>query len=154
MTGFRLLINMEIAVFNSRKKTIIYNGIDLSDLDAVIMNIQKMVDVPGRDLGMAFIGGAYLATYARIKKDGSWNTTINAAGRYEAYNSPDEIIELAHRAQEIFNLDFTSVDVVETEDGPLVFEVSDFGGFRGLLEGNKIYAAELYAGYVVDRVGG
>ena len=50
-------------------------------------------------------------------------------------------------------MDFTTVDVAETADGPIVFEVSAFGGFRGALEGAGIDAAAAYADYAIARVG-
>jgi ribosomal protein S6--L-glutamate ligase len=63
-----------------------------------------------------------------------------------------EVIELAHRAQALFDLAFTCVDVVESARGPLVFEVSAFGGFRGLHEACGIDAAGLYAAWVIDAL--
>jgi ribosomal protein S6--L-glutamate ligase len=114
-----------------------------------VIYVQKLLDVPGRDLGVVFLGGRYVASYARVSGSGAWNTTIHSGGRYEAYEPSAAIIELARRAQDPFGLDFTSVDVAETEDGPVVFEVSAFGGFRGLLEGLGIDAAELYADYAI-----
>ena len=63
-----------------------------------------------------------------------------------------DIIDLAHKAQALFGLDFTCVDVVETTDGPQVYEVSAFGGFRGLLEANGLDAAALYADYVLRKI--
>ena len=128
--------------------------ISFNEQGNAVMYVQKMVDIPVRDLGVAFLGGSYLATYARIKNGNSWNTTIHAGGRYEAFDPGKEIIDLAYKAQGIFNLDFTSVDVVETKDGPQVFEVSAFGGFRGLLDGNNIDAADLYADYVLKKIRG
>ena len=116
--------------------------------------IQKMINLPGRDLGVVFLGGRYLATYARVKQSGAWNTTTASGGKYEAYDPPDELIELARRAQDGFGLDFTCVDVAETDDGPVVFEVSAFGGFRGLLEGCGLDAAATYADYVIKELGG
>ena len=53
-----------------------------------------------------------------------------------------ELVDLAYRAQAPFGMDFTTVDVAETDQGPIVFEVSAFGGFRGALEGAGIDAAE------------
>ena len=44
------------------------------------------------------------------------------------------------------------MDVAETEDGLKVFEVSAFGGFRGLMEADGIDAAALYADYVLGRL--
>ncbi|VAX18384.1 Glutathione synthase/Ribosomal protein S6 modification enzyme (glutaminyl transferase)-like [hydrothermal vent metagenome] len=117
-----------------------------------IMYIQKMVDIPGKDLGVVFLGGKYVATYSRCRHKDSWNTTTNNGGKYRHYDPPKETIELAHKAQALFDLDFTCVDIVETEDGPLVFEVSAFGGFRGLLEANGIDAAALYTQHVLEKL--
>lgn len=117
-----------------------------------IMYIQKFIKMPGRDLGIAFLNGDYLATYARVGHNDSWNTTIASGGKYESYVPSREIVDIAYRAQSIFDLDFTCVDMVESDYGPLVFEVSAFGGFRGLYESNGIDAADLYADYVIKKV--
>ena len=116
-----------------------------------VMYLQELLALPGRDLGVAFVGGEYLSTYARVQAEGSWQSTTSAGGRYEAFTPSAEIIELAQRAQALFKLDFTCVDVVETSDGPMVFEVSAFGGFRGLLDACGVDAAAAYADHV-ERV--
>jgi tetrahydromethanopterin:alpha-L-glutamate ligase len=113
---------------------------------------QRRVTLPGRDLGVVFLGGEHLGTYARVAAEGSWNTTIRAGGHYAAADPGPDVIELARRAQAIFGLDFASVDVAETPDGPVVFEVTAFGGFRGLHEATGLVAADRYADYVVQRV--
>jgi ribosomal protein S6--L-glutamate ligase len=120
--------------------------------DNPVMYIQKKVDLHGKDMGIAFLGGEYLTTYARVKSEGAWNTTTRSGGKYESYDPPKDIIALAKRAQDLFNLDFTCVDVAETDAGPIVFEVSAFGGFRGILTANGIDAASLYADYVLERI--
>ncbi|MGE4299630.1 MAG: GAK system ATP-grasp enzyme [Desulfovibrionaceae bacterium] len=129
---------------------------DFQDEGNDVIYLQRMIShKPGefKDLGVTFMGGAYVATYARLGNGDSWNTTTHSGGRYEAYEPSQEIIALAHRAQALFGLDFTCVDVVETPEGPQVFEVSAFGGFRGLLEANSLNAAELYADYVLRHIG-
>ena len=117
-----------------------------------MMYIQRKLDLSGRDLGMVFLGGDYLGTYARVSQDDAWNSTIHSGGRYEGYSPPDEIVDLAYRAQAPFDMDFTTVDVAETGDGPIVFEVSAFGGFRGALEGAGIDAAASYTDYVIAKL--
>jgi len=119
--------------------------------DNPVMYIQQMLKLPGRDLGVAFLGGQYLGAYARVQGGDAWNTTIHSGGHYESYEPSPHILELARRAQALFQLDFTGVDVVETERGPLVFEVSAFGGFSGLRDGSQVDAAAHYAEYVVER---
>jgi ribosomal protein S6--L-glutamate ligase len=117
-----------------------------------MMYIQRKIDLPGRDLGMVFLGGEYLGTYARVPQGDAWNTTIHSGGRYADFEPPADMIDLAHRAQAPFEMDFTTVDVAETDDGPIIFEVSAFGGFRGALEGAGIDAAAVYASYALEQL--
>lgn len=119
--------------------------------DNPVLYLQKRLELPGRDLGVMFLGGQYLASYARVKNEGAWNTTIHSGGHYEAHEPSAAVIELARRAQALFDLDFTGVDVVETAQGPMVFEVSAFGGFAGLRAGPGVDAAARYAEYVIER---
>ena len=117
-----------------------------------MMYIQKKLDLQGQDYGMVFLGGKYLGSYARVSQGETWNTTINSGGKYAAYEPDDSIIALAQKAQDLFELDFTTVDVAETDQGAIIFEVSAFGGFKGALEGAGINAADLYANYVISEL--
>lgn len=117
-----------------------------------MMYIQKKVEIKGKDLGVAFLGGEYLTTYARVKRDDSWTTSTEYGGVYETYEPSQEIIDLAYRAQLPFKLDFTCVDIVEADDGPVVFEVSAFGGFRGIYATSDLDIARIYTEYVIDRL--
>ena len=117
-----------------------------------VMYIQRKIDLPGQDMGMVFLGGQYLGSYARVSAGDAWNTTINSGGRYAACQPPPTVIDMAARAQSLFDMDFTTVDVAETQEGPMVFEVSAFGGFRGAAEGIGIDAARLYVDYVLAEL--
>ncbi|MFP4588315.1 MAG: GAK system ATP-grasp enzyme [Desulfohalobiaceae bacterium] len=117
-----------------------------------IMYIQQKIDLPGCDLGLAFLGGEYLGTYARCNSTDSWNTTTANGGKYTPYEPTLESIELARQAQDLFKLDFTTVDLAETSKGPMIFEVSAFGGFRGLMQVKDIDAAKLFAEYAMQRI--
>ena len=130
------------------------SGIMEFQRDNQMMYIQRRIALPGKDLGMVFLNGTYLGTYARVSQTGSWNTTINSGGRYEAHTPSDRIIEMAHHAQSLFNMDFTTVDVAESETGPIVFKVSAFGGFKGALEGIGINAAERYVDHALGEISG
>ncbi|OIO05352.1 MAG: glutathione synthase [Desulfovibrionaceae bacterium CG1_02_65_16] len=134
-----------------------------------VMYIQQAVDLRGQDLGVCFLGGEYLGTYARRKAsdaDGggaggmtggraggsAWSTSTASGGRYAPFDPSPEIIELARRAGAPFGLDFTCVDVALTDAGPYVFEVSAFGGFRGLLAARGMDVAELFTSHVLREL--
>ncbi|MFW5653455.1 MAG: ATP-grasp family protein, partial [Planctomycetota bacterium] len=143
----------------ARGMTIIESG---SDTEAKIgafrsdgntlMYIQKALDLPGRDLGLMFVGGEYIGTYARVAGQDAWNTTSAAGGHYEPADPEAQLIELARRAQAPFGLDFTSVDLAITNEGPVVFEVSAFGGFRGMKEAKGIDVANHFVDHVLNSV--
>jgi tetrahydromethanopterin:alpha-L-glutamate ligase len=117
-----------------------------------VLYLQRRIPELTRDLGVVFLGGEYLATYAREAGKTSWNTTIHDGGRYRPFEPDPAVLELARVAQRPFGLDFTCVDVALTAEGPQVFEVSAFGGFRGLLDAHGRDAADLYAAYVLERI--
>jgi tetrahydromethanopterin:alpha-L-glutamate ligase len=117
-----------------------------------MMYIQKKEDLKGRDFGMVFLGGEYLGSYARVTRSDSWNTTIFHGGKYMAYEATPDLVDLGYRAQALFDMDFTTVDVAITEEGPVVFEVSAFGGFRGAKEGIGIDAPSRYAEYILAKL--
>ena len=118
-----------------------------------ILYLQKLFDLSGEDYGLVFIGAKYIGAYARVGSNSSWNTTTHGGGKYLPYAPPDDIIELARKAQAPFRLDFTSVDVAITKEvGPVVFEVSAFGGYRGLYQACGIDASDLLTDYVIGRI--
>ncbi|MGE4555395.1 MAG: GAK system ATP-grasp enzyme [Desulfovibrionaceae bacterium] len=115
--------------------------------------LQKTIDMGDMDLAIAFMGGDYLTTYARAKQDkNQWNTTTAAGGKYVSFDPPQEIIDLAQKAQSLFDLEFAVVDTALTEDGPRIFEVSTFGGFKGIQEARGIDASKLYVDHIIKRM--
>lgn len=117
-----------------------------------VMYIQQKADLSGADLGMVFLNGDYLCTYARVSQSGSWNTTIHSGGKYTDFSPSSELIELGRKAQAPFGLTFTTVDIALTPSGPIVFEVSAFGGYSGALKGCGIDAAARVADHVIKEI--
>lgn len=114
-----------------------------------MLYIQKKATLQGWDLGMVFVGGNYLCTYARVAQNDSWNTTIHSGGKYQAYHPDSALVELGRQAQAPFGLDFTTVDIALTDQGPIIFEVSAFGGFKGAAEGCQTDAAQAYCQHII-----
>jgi ribosomal protein S6--L-glutamate ligase len=114
--------------------------------------VQKKLQLPGHDMGLIFLNGEYQGAYARIGNGQSWNTTIHSGGKYAEVTPSDEVIEIARKAQSLFNLSYTTVDIAETEQGPVCFEVSAFGGFKGAQEGLGLNMAARYAEHVIQQL--
>jgi ribosomal protein S6--L-glutamate ligase len=143
----------------ARGMTVIAHGPEARALIAAfhaenpIMYLQQKIELPGQDLGIVFLGGKYLTTYARCGT-GAWNTTTESGGKYAPATPCAETIRMAEKAQALFDLDFTCVDVVESATGPVVFEVSAFGGFRGIQDACGLDAAAMYTDYVMENIRG
>lgn len=108
--------------------------------------VQRFIEHPGRDLGVAVLEGRALGAYWRVAAESEWMTTVLSGGRYEAADPPAAVIDMAVRAAEHFGLFFTGVDLMESPGGQwVVLEVSAFGGYRGLLTACGVDAAVLVA---------
>lgn len=118
-----------------------------------IIYLQKKYDLSGSDYGLVFLGGEYIGAYARVGSGESWHTTTREGGTYGAFDPPADFIDLAERAQRPFGLDFTCVDVADSKEaGPVVFEVSAFGGYKGLYRSAGIDASDRVTDYAIRRL--
>lgn len=118
-----------------------------------IIYLQKKLDLSGADYGLVFLAGEFIGAYSRVGDGSSWHTTTRQGGKYAAFDPPAEMIAMAARAQAPFGLDFTCVDVADTaEQGPVVFEVSAFGAYRGLFESVGLDASDLLTDYAINKL--
>lgn len=118
-----------------------------------IIYLQKKLDLAGADYGLVFLGGEFIGAYSRVGDGSSWHTTTQQGGKYAAFEPDQEMIELAARAQQPFGLDFTCVDVAETAElGPVIFEVSAFGAYRGLYESAGVDASDKLTDYAINKL--
>lgn len=136
----------------SKDQTDLHEQLNVFRQQHPMMYIQRKASLQGWDLGMVFVGSKYLCTYARVAQNNSWNTTIHSGGKYQHYEPSAELIELGQKAQAPFALDFTTVDIALTDDGPIVFEVSAFGGFKGAHEGCQVDAAQAYSEHILSSL--
>jgi ribosomal protein S6--L-glutamate ligase len=121
--------------------------------DNTVLYVQKALRLENNlDLGVVFLGREYLTTYARVKAEHAWNTTTANGGHYAPYTPDAATLAVARKARAVFDLVFTCVDVAVTDDGPLVFEVSAFGGYRGVEETTDLNPAVLVAEHLLARM--
>ncbi|MEM7363298.1 MAG: GAK system ATP-grasp enzyme [Pseudomonadota bacterium] len=115
-----------------------------------LMYLQQLVDVDDRDYGLVFLGDRYIGAYARVGDGSVWHTSTGGGGKYAPCKPTEEQIELAYRAQRPFGLDFTCVDLaVSQESGSVIWEVSAFGGYKGLHQATGTDASALLTEHVI-----
>lgn len=111
--------------------------------------LQRFLPGVERDISVAVCDGQVIGAYYRVRGDHAWSTTTADGGRYEPCPLDAQLERLALRATAIFGLTFTTVDVVRYEGRTWVYEVSAFGGFRGLqacgVDGSAYFAEAVLA---------
>jgi ribosomal protein S6--L-glutamate ligase len=124
------------------------NGGEPAALNGGRALVQEFIPAPGRDIGACVLGTRFVGAFYRVALPDQWMTTTAAGGTYQPCELPARAIDLAERTAELFGLDYTVVDLVETPDGYRIYEVSAFGGFRGLWRTYQFDVAARYAKYV------
>ncbi len=114
--------------------------------------IQEFVEKPSRDIRVFVVGNQVIAAYYRVQES-SWKTNIAQGAKPVAMNRIDpELEELAIKATKVLSLHYAGVDVAETRDGYVVFEVNASPNWRGLMVATGVNPATHIARYVVQLV--
>ncbi|MBI5365816.1 MAG: RimK family alpha-L-glutamate ligase [Planctomycetes bacterium] len=107
----------------------------------------------GRDLRVLVIGGTAVAAMRRHACEGEFRSNIHRGGVGEAVTLSRALERLAVQAARVVGLEVAGVDLLESNDGPLVLEVNSSPGFQGLEEATGIDIAGAIVEHAVKAVG-
>lgn len=114
--------------------------------------LQEFLPHAGWDVRVLVIGDQTFAM-RRIAAAGEWRTNISLGGRPEAFAPPTGWLELARRAAAAVGANVAGVDILPTDDGPVVLEVNAVPGWQGLQAVTEIDLAHEIAA-LVERTAG
>ena len=109
--------------------------------------LQEFLPHAGWDVRVLVIGDQTFAM-RRIAAAGEWRTNISLGGRPEAFAPPTGWLELARRAAAAVGANVAGVDILPTDDGPVVLEVNAVPGWQGLQAVTAIDLADEIAALV------
>ena len=98
--------------------------------DYVIQAFVKEAD--GVDIRILIVGGEAIAAMKRSAPPGEFRANIHKGASGEAVTLPEEYIRLAIKATAALELEVAGVDLLETNEGPVVLEVNPSPGFEEL----------------------
>ncbi len=84
--------------------------------------IQRFVEKPGRDIRVFVVGERVVAAMYRVSRN--WKTNVAQGAKGEPAKLDPELEELAIKAVKALKLDYAGIDIGESRDGPVVFEVN------------------------------
>lgn len=97
-----------------------------------VLYIQEYVPKPDRDIRAFVIGDEVVSAMYRVATPGSWKTNVAQQGKPIRCKLSKEVEEIAIQASKSLGLEYSGVDIIESEMGPKVTEVNAAPTWHGL----------------------
>lgn len=122
------------------------------DFNHQVPYLQEFVPHGNHDVRVFVLGSRVSASMRRVAD--SWKTNVSLGAKPEAYRPPGNVKELALEAAETIGCEVAGVDILETDDGPLIIELNSQPGWKGLQSVTEENIADEIVDYVLHRVRG
>ena len=91
-----------------------------------------IAEAGGVDIRVLVVGGEAIAAMQRRASAGEFRANVHRGASGEAVSLPDEYIDVAIKAAAALALEIAGVDLLQTNEGPVVLEVNPSPGFEEL----------------------
>ncbi len=113
--------------------------------------IQPFVsEVGGMDLRVLVVGGRAIAAMKRRAPMGEFRANIHRGGSGETVTLQDKYTDVAIKAAAALELEIAGVDLLQTNEGPVVLEVNPSPGFEKLEAVTGVNIADAIIEFVTD----
>ena len=115
--------------------------------------IQRFIkESRGRDIRALVVGDRVVAAMRRSAKGDEFRSNVHRGGSVERVELSEEYERVAVRAAQIMGLKVAGVDMLESDEGPLVMEVNSSPGLQGIEEATKLDVAGAIVDYIANQV--
>ncbi len=116
----------------------------LARLHQPIIVQEYISEANGSDIRAIVVGGRVVATMRRTGRGDDFRSNIHRGGVGEAVSLEPDVERICVQACEVLGLRFAGVDLIESDDGPLLMEVNSSPGLEGIEKATGIdIAAEV-----------
>lgn len=122
-------------------------------LDANILVQQFIKEAAGADIRALVVGGKVIAAMRRQGAPGDFRSNLHRGGSAEMIKLPPSERSTAVRAAKAMGLNVAGVDMVQSEEGPMVLEVNSSPGLEGIEKASSIDIADQIVDNIEDNVG-
>jgi ribosomal protein S6--L-glutamate ligase len=115
--------------------------------------IQRFIsESRGRDIRALVVGDRVVAAMRRSAIGDEFRSNVHRGGTVEAIDLPADYARVAVRSAQIMGLRVAGVDMLESDDGPLVMEVNSSPGLEGIEAATKLDVAGAIIDYISNEV--
>jgi ribosomal protein S6--L-glutamate ligase len=122
-------------------------------LDANILVQQYIKEAGGADIRAFVVGGKVVAAMRRRGAPGEFRSNLHRGGSAEVIKLSPSERSTAVRAAKSLGLNVAGVDLLQSEEGPMVLEVNSSPGLEGIEAVSGVDIADLIVEYIEDNVG-
>jgi ribosomal protein S6--L-glutamate ligase len=122
-------------------------------LDANILVQQFIKEAGGSDIRAFVVGGKVVAAMRRRGAPGDFRSNLHRGGSAEVIKLTPSERSTAVRAAKSMGLNVAGVDLLQSEEGPMVLEVNSSPGLEGIERASGVDIADLIVEYIEDNVG-
>lgn len=130
----------------------VYNIGRLLQMHGLPIYMQKYMRKYERDIRVFIVGDKVLGAMYRYSPEGTWKTNVSQGARTETAELTQELTEISLKASKALNLLYTGVDVGETDEGYVIYEVNATPQWEGFMRTTGINPAEYIADLVVNSI--
>ena len=111
--------------------------------------IQNFVqESKGRDVRALVVGDRVVASMRRVAQGDEFRSNVHRGGKAEKVTLDPAYLETAVRAAQILGLGIAGVDMLESDDGPMIMEVNSSPGLEGIEGATHLDVA----GAIIDHI--
>lgn len=115
--------------------------------------IQRFIaESRGRDIRALVVGDRVVASMRRIASGDEFRSNVHRGGKTEAITLDPVTEEVALRSAQTLGLTVCGVDLLESDDGPLVMEVNSTPGLQGIEQATGLDVAGAIIDHIVSNV--
>jgi ribosomal protein S6--L-glutamate ligase len=115
--------------------------------------IQKFIrEANGSDVRALVVGGEVVAAMRRQAKGGEFRSNMHRGGTAKKLDLSAEYRRTAVAAARVLGLDLAGVDLLESDDGPMVMEVNSSPGLEGIQKTTGVDVADAVIAHVENQV--
>jgi len=115
-----------------------------------VLYLQRFIPHGDSDIRAFVIGNKVVAAMRRVARN--WKTNVSLGAKPVALNHSEEMERLAVEAAEILGCKIAGVDILESDDGPVIIELNSQPGWRGLQTVAPVNIAEEIVKFVISEM--
>lgn len=115
-----------------------------------VLYLQKFMPHGDSDVRAFVVGDRVIAAMRRVSEN--WKTNVSLGAKPVALNLTNELEQMALEAARVLECKIAGVDLLETDEGPVIIELNSQPGWRGLQSVTTANIADEIVKYVVSSL--